>query len=107
MFLFQNGNLPFNKFEFLVIINLFWKGLQNIMLQVMWMFREVGAPYLFLHALLNPAIRWRTLEFKLKWGGKAEAIPARTNSNIIIKDPATIKFSKPEELCALPLHVIN
>ena len=77
------------------------------MLQVMWMFREVGAPYLFLHALLNPAIRWRTLEFKLKWGGKAEAIPARTNSNIIIKDPATIKFSKPEELCALPLHVIN
>eukprot|EP00092_Neocalanus_flemingeri_P005777 GFUD01006219.1.p1 GENE.GFUD01006219.1~~GFUD01006219.1.p1 ORF type:complete len:429 (+),score=27.92 GFUD01006219.1:820-2106(+) len=87
----QNGNLPFNKFEFLV----------------MWMFRECGAPYLFLHAILNPAIRWRTLEFKLKWGGKAEPLPARTNKNIIIKDPATIKFSKPEELCPLPLHVIN
>jgi len=81
----QNGNLPFNKFEFLV----------------MWMFREAGAPYLFLHAILNPAIRWRTLEFRLKWGGEAEALPARPHANIL-KDPAaTIKFSQPEEICPL------
>lgn len=55
----QNGTLPFNKFEFLV----------------MWLFREAGAPYLFLHALWNPAIRWRNGEFRLRWGGKAEAVP--------------------------------
>ena len=38
------------------------------------MFRECGAPYIFLHALCNPAIRWRNLEFRLRWGGVAEAI---------------------------------
>lgn len=54
----QNGALPFNKFEFLV----------------MWLFREVSAPYIMMHAILNPAIRWRNLEFRLKWGGKAEAV---------------------------------
>ena len=40
----------------------------------MWLFRECGAPYIFLHSLWNPAIRWRNLEFRLSWGGKAEAI---------------------------------
>ena len=59
LFLFQGGSLPFSKFEFLV----------------MWMFRECGAPYLFLHALSHPAIRWRQLQFRLRWGGKAEAVP--------------------------------
>ena len=54
----QNGALPFNKFEFVV----------------MWLFREVCAPYIMMHAILNPAIRWRNLEFRLKWGGKAEAL---------------------------------
>ena len=44
----QNGNLPFNKFEFLV----------------MWMFRECGAPYLFLHAVMNQDISWRTKKFR-------------------------------------------
>ena len=36
------------------------------------LFRECGAPYLFLNALLHPAIRWRSQEFRLQWGGKAE-----------------------------------
>ena len=40
----------------------------------MWLFRELGAPYIFLHALLNPGIRWRNLEFRLQWGGKAEVV---------------------------------
>jgi len=52
----QGGSLPFSKFEFLV----------------MWLFRECGAPYLFLNALLHPSIRWRSQEFRLHWGGKAE-----------------------------------
>lgn len=54
----QNGSLPFNKFEFLV----------------MWVFREVSAPYLFLVAVLSPDIRWRTKDFRLRWGGIAEPI---------------------------------
>ena len=37
-------------------------------------FRECGAPYLFLNALLHPSIRWRTHHFRLHWGGKAEAV---------------------------------
>jgi ceramide glucosyltransferase len=45
----------------------------------MWLFREAGAPYLFLHALWNPAIRWRNGEFRLRWGGKAEAVLTRAN----------------------------
>ena len=36
------------------------------------LFRECGAPYLFLNALLHPSIRWRSKEFRLHWGGKAE-----------------------------------
>merc|ERR1719153_913569 len=58
----QGGSLPFSKFEFLV----------------MWLFRECGAPYLFLHAISHPSIRWRTMEFRLNWGGKAELVPVRT-----------------------------
>jgi len=57
----QNGSLPFNKFDFMV----------------MWLFRECGAPYIFLHSLANPAIRWRNLEFRLAWGGKAEAVAVK------------------------------
>ena len=37
-------------------------------------FRECGAPYLFLHALSHPSIRWRTHEFRLQWGGRAEPV---------------------------------
>ncbi|XP_065165538.1 ceramide glucosyltransferase [Atheta coriaria] len=66
----QNGTLPFNKFDFVV-------G---------WLFRECSGPCLFLHALFNPAIRWRSREFRLAWGGIAEEIkPARVDSYRIHK----------------------
>lgn len=55
----QNGSLPFHKFEFVV-------G---------WLFREISGPYLFLQALWNPAIRWRTRIYKLEWGGIAKELP--------------------------------
>ncbi|XP_066993687.2 ceramide glucosyltransferase [Anabrus simplex] len=54
----QNGSLPFSKFDFVV-------G---------WLFRECSSPYLFLHALWDPAIRWRGRTYKLKWGGIAEEL---------------------------------
>ena len=56
--LLQNGSLPFNKFEFLVT----------------WLFREVTSPYVFFSAQLNPVIRWRTKQFRLRWGGVAEPV---------------------------------
>jgi hypothetical protein len=40
----------------------------------MWLFREVSAPYLFVIAQINPAIRWRSKDFRLRWGGLVEAI---------------------------------
>lgn len=58
---FQNGSLPFNKFDFVV-------G---------WLFRECSSPYLFLHAILDPTIRWRSRVFKLAWGGVAQEIKPR------------------------------
>lgn len=58
----QNGALPFNKFEFVV-------G---------WLFRECSGPYLFLLALWNPAIRWRSRVYKLAWGGLAYEVDERT-----------------------------
>lgn len=64
---FQNGSLPFNKFEFLVT----------------WLFREVSSPYLLLAAHLNPTIRWKTRSFRLRWGGKAEPI-----GEIVVDDAA-------------------
>ena len=90
---FQNGALPFNKFEFLV----------------MWMFRECSAPYLFLHAITNPDVSWRHQEFRLRWGGKAEPAVKRTKSSVIHKDPspATSEFSKPEKVLSLPSIVIK
>ena len=38
----------------------------------MWLFREVSSPCIFLEANYNPAIRWRSKRFRLKWGGIAE-----------------------------------
>lgn len=58
---FQNGSLPFNKFDFVV-------G---------WLFRECSGPYLFLHAILDPSIKWRSRVFKLAWGGIAQEIKPR------------------------------
>lgn len=60
----QNGTLPFNKSDFVI-------G---------WLMRECTGPYLFFHALWNPAIRWRERIFKLAWGGVAHEIPESKNS---------------------------
>ena len=42
--------------------------------RIVEIFRECGAPYLFLHALSHPSIRWRDHEFRLQWGGRAEPV---------------------------------
>jgi len=54
----QNGSLPFNKFEFLL----------------MWIYREISAPVLFIWAQIEPDIRWRNNYFRLKWGGLVEPL---------------------------------
>lgn len=58
----QNGSLPFNKFDFVI-------G---------WLFRECSGPYLFLHAVISPDIRWRSRVFRLAWGGLAQEIKPPT-----------------------------
>lgn len=55
-FLFQNGSLPFSKFEFVV-------G---------WLFREFTGLPIFLHAVSHPQIKWRSRAYRLRWGGVAE-----------------------------------
>ena len=80
--MFQNGALPFNKFEFLV----------------MWLFREVSAPYIMIHSVCNPSIRWRNFRYRLQWGGVAivetiKPIPPPANndcSNSMEKAPSEI-----------------
>ena len=84
--LLQGGSLPFSKFEFLV----------------MWMFRECGAPYLYLHALLHPAIRWRHLTFRLRWGGRAEAVPREGKEQQVAVD--CIKVDQQKLLLQKQLH---
>lgn len=54
----QNGPLPFNKFEYVL-------G---------WFLREFSAPFLFLNALWEPTIHWRTNAYRLRWGGIAEEV---------------------------------
>ena len=53
----------------------------NFLFIIMFFFRECGAPYLFLNALLHPSIRWRSQEFRLQWGGKAEVEVVNNNNN--------------------------
>jgi len=55
-FLLQNGSLPFSKFDFVV-------G---------WLFREWTGLFLFVRALMEPQIQWRSRWYKLRWGGLAE-----------------------------------
>ena len=86
--------MPFSKFEFVV----------------MWLFRECCAPYLFVHALCHPSIRWRTLEFRLSWGGRATAVQGRQSKDQEAEDPApsTIQLGKPGELGPLTSsHLIS
>ncbi|RXG53071.1 Ceramide glucosyltransferase [Armadillidium vulgare] len=54
----QNGSPPFSKFEFILS----------------WVFREVSALFLYMHAVFNPVIKWRTGYYRLKWWGIAEPI---------------------------------
>ena len=54
----QNGSLPFSKRDFVVA----------------WIFRESTALLVFLKALWDPDIQWRTGTYRLKWGGIAEEI---------------------------------
>jgi len=54
----QNGPLPFNKFEYVL-------G---------WFLREFSAPFLFLNALWEPTIQWRTNAYRIRWGGLAEEV---------------------------------
>ena len=58
LLLIQNGPLPFNKFEYVL-------G---------WFLREFSAPFLFLNALWEPTIQWRTNAYRLRWGGIAEEV---------------------------------
>ncbi|XP_051167105.1 ceramide glucosyltransferase [Leptopilina boulardi] len=57
----QNGPLPFNKLEFIIA----------------WLLSETTRPYLFLQAVLDPLIQWRSRVYKLKWGGIAEEVKAK------------------------------
>lgn len=52
----QNGSLPFSKFEFVLA----------------WLFREFTGLPLFLHAVMDPHIQWRSRSYRLQWGGIAE-----------------------------------
>ncbi|XP_034239673.1 ceramide glucosyltransferase isoform X2 [Thrips palmi] len=52
----QNGSLPFSKFEFVL-------G---------WLFREFMGPFIFVHAIRDPHIQWRSRSYRLLWGGVAE-----------------------------------
>ena len=71
--------MPFSKFEFLVMWLFRYLTFMLWTLREAWpiisiIFRECGAPYLFLHALSHPSIRWRTHEFRLQWGGRVEPV---------------------------------
>ena len=66
-YLFPNALLHLLLWLFLLVLLLLF-----LLMLMLLMFRECGAPYLFLNALLHPSIRWRSQEFRLHWGGKAE-----------------------------------
>lgn len=54
----QHGSLPFNKVEFLI-------G---------WILSEVTWPAMTVRSLWDPAVRWRSRTFRLRWGGIAEEL---------------------------------
>ena len=54
----QNGEWPYNKFDFLVI----------------WVYRELTVPYLYVTSFLSPDIKWGSKRFRLKFGGVAEVL---------------------------------
>ena len=52
-FLFQNGPVPFSKFEFFVA----------------WLLREVLALWTTVKSVRTSEIQWRHKRYKLHWGG--------------------------------------
>jgi len=54
----QNGSLPFTKFEYVLA----------------WLLRELMTPFIFIHALSFPNIRWREGYYRLEWGGRVEKL---------------------------------
>lgn len=54
----QHGSLPFSKVEFLI-------G---------WILSEVTWPAMTVRSLWDPALRWRSRTFRLRWGGTAEEL---------------------------------
>ena len=47
--------------------------------QLMWIYREISAPVLFIWAQIEPDIRWRNNYFRLKWGGLVEPLDRKIN----------------------------
>lgn len=39
-----------------------------------WLFRECTASFVFIRALIDPKVTWRSRQFRLRWGGFAEEI---------------------------------
>ncbi|KAI6242795.1 Ceramide glucosyltransferase [Aphelenchoides fujianensis] len=57
--LLQNGPIPFSFAQFAVC----------------WLYRETMALPIYLMALLNPEVSWKSRTFRLRWGGRIQAVP--------------------------------
>jgi hypothetical protein len=55
---FQNGPLPFSKFDFVVA----------------WLFREISSPYLLVKSQVSNKIMWRHRSYVVRWGGFLEEL---------------------------------
>lgn len=78
-FKFQNGPLPFTKFEYLVA----------------WLYREFMGPYLFLTALLwQPSVvTWTTRQYRLRWGGISEVYNQQSSNSSSEAITATVPIA--------------
>lgn len=86
----QNGPLTFSKTDFIVA----------------WLIRECTALIIFLKAILNPKVTWRSRIFKLKWGGYAEEIfPGEKGP--IINTKQHCHTNEANLLCALDLYYVT
>ncbi|KAG9510216.1 Ceramide glucosyltransferase-B, partial [Fragariocoptes setiger] len=61
----QNGPMPFSKLAYVRA----------------WLLRECSALLVYITALRNPDIEWRSRVFRLKWGGYAQEITTTTTNN--------------------------
>lgn len=101
----QDGPLTFSKTDFIFA----------------WLIRECTALIIFLKALSNPKVTWRSRIFKLKWGGYAEEISPGENKNGPILTTATTTTTttttattkqhchenEADLLCALKLYYVT